>query len=35
MAITPHDDPDSAFTKWRQEVEQFIQNLEQLAPQKP
>ncbi len=31
----PQNDPDGAFTKWRQEVEQFIQKLEQLQPPTP
>jgi hypothetical protein len=31
----PQDDPDGAFIKWRQEVEQFIQSLEQLKAKTP
>jgi hypothetical protein len=31
----PQNDPDSAFAKWRQEVEQFIQRLEQAQPPTP
>jgi exonuclease VII small subunit len=31
----PQNDPDGAFTKWRQEVEQFIHKLEQHQPPTP
>lgn len=31
----PQNDPDGAFAKWRQEVEQFIQRLEQAQPPTP
>jgi len=31
----PQNDPDGAFAKWRQQVEQFIQKLEQRQPQTP
>jgi len=31
----PQNDPDGAFAKWRQEVEQFIQRLEQHQPPTP
>jgi len=31
----PQNDPDGAFAKWRQEVETFIQQLEQHQPQTP
>lgn len=31
----PQNDPDGAFAKWRQEVEQFIQKLEQHQPTTP
>jgi len=31
----PQNDPDGAFAKWRQEVEQFIQKLEQHQPPTP